>query len=145
MIQGIEGYTVYDVRDVNVSTLNKVDDKVIDEAIVASIKRVILKGCSVINTTEFNSLKSKGFYISKLIWTCKKDKGVNDDLFEFEAEFGNQEKCTDFKYSCNGYYSFDTETLQHQSQKSKIYNSKENELLSLLEKSAENAFNKTLQ
>lgn len=141
LIYGMAGYTVHDVKNVYVATLGQENDDENEQQVevAASIRRVILKGCSVINTDEYKSLKTKGFYIAKLIWTSKEKNGVSNDLFEFEAEFGNQEKCTDFKYTCNGYYSFDTDKLEYHSQRHKVPNQTERVLLDLLELSAEAA------
>lgn len=68
------------------------------------ISKASLKGEGVLQSEELGTLFAKGFYIWKIVWTStKKD---TQDVYEFEAQFSDQENCRQFSYLPRGFYKF---------------------------------------
>lgn len=68
-----------------------------DSIPTASVRRTVLSGDSLLQSPEFQDFTSKGFYITKAVWTATENAGAGR-RFEFEAEFKNAEKASDFTY-----------------------------------------------
>jgi hypothetical protein len=67
------------------------------EGHIAAIRNAALKGVSVTNTPSFGQLHEDGYYIYKIVWSSIEDT-VDGKKVIFEAQFGDREKCRDFKY-----------------------------------------------
>lgn len=77
-----------------------------EAANVGSVKKTVLSGDSLLQAPEFHDFIKKGFFISKAIWTAIEATG-NGRKFEFEAEFKNPEKATNFTYKPRGCWERD--------------------------------------
>jgi hypothetical protein len=117
LISGISGYKLYDVTDVyvyhpeDVNESNEDDEDDDDEQAKESelgthISKASLKGQNVLKSDEIVELYNKGFYISKIVWRSKLDGKLDDDLFEFEAQFSDAEAKDYFSYLVRGYYAY---------------------------------------
>lgn len=63
----------------------------------AAVRKTVLSGDSLLQSREFQDFVSKGFYITKAVWTAVENSGAGRK-FEFEAEFKDAEKASDFIY-----------------------------------------------
>lgn len=68
------------------------------------VKRVSIHGLNLLYTKEYQSLKEDGFFVSKIGWASKEDK-PQGRVFVFEAEFGDAQAASDFKFSFCGVYN----------------------------------------
>lgn len=99
LMQGIAGFSL---RTVTRAGFRRLDDKTSDSELDgesdgaglpgeeddagARILRVQLDGAGVFSSTEFQALKSSGFYVSATVWRSRMDGGEGLDA-EFEARF----------------------------------------------------------
>ena len=88
------------------------DDEDGSDNFAGFIRKAALAGGSVLESPEFNQLHSRGFFISKIIWTVA-DPLPGGDKVELEAQFGKPSSCTDFKYLVRGIYNYNERTQDH--------------------------------
>ena len=132
LIRSIEGYLFDDVRIVgvhhNTENFNEEDtDNEEDEdneennlssQLVGFIKKAILDGDGVLNSPEFQQLHKSGFYISRVVWSVVKKGPPIGDKYELEAQFGNPETCTDFKYLVRNVFTLQEDNSHSQTKRS---------------------------
>ena len=70
---------------------------------VGIVKAIALSGKQVLAAPEYEFFKKEGFFIAHAVWHSVED-GSDGKCFEFEAEFANAERASDFRYSVKGYY-----------------------------------------
>lgn len=102
--KNISGFEFDDITDVYVFNPEN-SDRFSDETesdMGVHIEKASLKGKGVLNSTTYNDLKSKGFYISKIVWKSKSKS--KDKILEFEAQFSSPATCSDFSYQIKGEY-----------------------------------------
>lgn len=119
LIENVPGYKKHDVTDVYVfkpktkesstaisdEEADSVDQEDEEPVLGIHITRASLKGEGVLESDEMQSLISKGFYISKIVWQAK-EALFDSDIFEFEAQFTEPESCTRFSYLIRGHYKY---------------------------------------
>jgi hypothetical protein len=72
-----------------------------NEEFVAGILRgVTLAGQELFNTSVFQQLRQRGFYVTGMTWRLRLQEPGNP-IVEYVADFENAEDCTSFKYSAN--------------------------------------------
>lgn len=69
------------------------------------ITKASLNGVGVSYSEELSALKRKGFYIWKIVWKVK-EKGVDSDIYELDAQFADPEKFSKFSYMVRGEYRY---------------------------------------
>lgn len=150
LIKSISGYDLDDVSSVDVyheiDTLEDNEDEDESDALqfAGFIRKAALAGGSVLESEEFNQLHSKGFFISKIIWTVV-DVIPGGDKIELEAQFGEPSSCTDFKYLVRGVYNFNDRTSTHNATKRAASRIENSEFNNRLEKSAKFSFDKVIR
>ena len=74
------------------------DDDSADAEMLNAVKSVILQGTKLELSTEYKSLRNRGYYIYGIKWHSDQQM---DPLYrvQFEALFGDEEECRDFKYA----------------------------------------------
>lgn len=85
-------------------TLSKPQPEVKTHKIIR-IDKASLKGKGVLESKQLMELEGHGFYLWKIRWTAR-EKPVGSELVEFEAQFGNQAKYSDFSYIVKGVYNY---------------------------------------
>ena len=85
-------------------TLSKPQPEVKTHKIIR-IDKASLKGKGVLESKQLMELEGHGFYLWKIRWTVR-EKPVGSEIVEFEAQFGNQAKCSDFSYIVKGVYNY---------------------------------------
>ncbi|MBR9881253.1 MAG: hypothetical protein GYB17_17375 [Gammaproteobacteria bacterium] len=150
LIKSIPGYELEDVSSVDVfHEIDNLEDDEDDDgdenesstSFAGFISKAALAGGGVLESAEFNQLHSRGFFISKIIWTVI-DILPGGDKVELEAQFGQPSSCSDFKYLVRGVYNYNDRTQVHNATKrtpSRVETSAFNEKL---EKAAKIAFDK---
>lgn len=107
LIRVLPGLQLKDVSDVYVTKPRQAQDDEDDDGDDGSpeirIDKASLRGKGVLESDELKLLQSKGFYVSKIIWTCEQPHLVSD-IYEFEAQFSSPDECTDFTYLPRGFY-----------------------------------------
>ncbi|MBY8157084.1 hypothetical protein KW508_03535 [Vibrio fluvialis] len=76
------------------------------------INKAALNGAGVLESSEFNQLHSRGFYIYRIVWTSI-DTSFEGPKVEFEAQFGKPDSCSDFKYSVRGVYPYNANSDEY--------------------------------
>lgn len=119
LIKAIPGYELEDVSSVDVyHEIDDLDESEDDdesggsENFAGYIRKAALAGGGVLESAEFNQLHSRGFFISKIIWTVV-DILPGGDKVELEAQFGKPSSCTDFKYLVRGIYNYNERMQAH--------------------------------
>lgn len=107
LIRALPGLKLRDVSDVYV-TKPKVekgdgDDPDDNGNPEIRIDKASLRGQGVLESDELDLLQKKGFYVSRIIWTCKEDHDTAD-LLEFEAQFASPDDCSEFTFLPRGFY-----------------------------------------
>ncbi|WP_054112901.1 hypothetical protein [Marinagarivorans algicola] len=143
LIQSIDGYSLFDVKHVDVKyahTLGEHDDEEDEDedALLGHIQKAILNGEGVLQSKEFSQLHSSGFYITKITWQSVPDE-MTLDKAEFFASFGNPESCTDFRYMVRYLYANKEVDTYNKTGKAPTAMEKRN-LTRLLEKAAARAY-----
>jgi len=112
LIKSISGYRLEDVSSVDVyHKIDNLEDNLDEESENESssyagfIQKAALAEGGVLESTEFNQLHSRGFFICKIVWTVV-DIHPGGDIVELEAQFGTPSSCTDFKYLVRGVRHF---------------------------------------
>jgi len=149
LIKSIPGYELEDVSSVDVyHEIDKLeeysDDRDDDEDstnFAGFIRKAALAGGGVLESAEFNQLHSRGFFISKIIWTVI-DTLPGGDKVELEAQFGEPSSCTDFKYLVRGVYNYNERTQIHNVTKRTPSRVETGSFNKKLEKAAKKAFDK---
>ncbi|MCR9656096.1 hypothetical protein NB537_15030 [Vibrio parahaemolyticus] len=152
LINGIDGYKLYDVTDVYVyhpeeKHLDEDEDE--DEndfenpELGTHISKASLKGQNVLRSEELLQLYKKGFYISKIVWRSKSEK-LDDELYEFEAQFSDAENKDYFSYLVKGFYSYKGSGEYVKGRKS-LTSIQERELTKKVETAAHNALKKVME
>lgn len=103
LIRTLEGYDLFDVTDAYVyhpkpETLEAEDG---NTETGVHVSRVSLKGEGVLKSDELSDLYDKGFYIWKIKWKVR-EKLIDPDIFELEAQFGDPLNCSNFSYLVKG-------------------------------------------
>ncbi len=119
LINLVPGYSFENVSSVDVyhsiDSLDDDEDELDEEQagrFAGYIRKAVLAGNGVLESAEFNQLHARGFFISKIVWTC--DENVTGgNRVEFEAQFGTPSSCTDFKYLVRGIYNYNDRTQEH--------------------------------
>lgn len=116
LINDISGFELKDVTDVFVyhpkdeSSDESNDDTsdIPDEEVELGthISKAALKGQNVLRSEVLNDFYDKEFYISKVVWRSKVKGSVDEDLYEFEAQFSDPENKEQFSYLSKGFYSY---------------------------------------
>lgn len=149
LIKSISGHDLEDVSSVDVyHEIDKLDEDAEeledDESstnFAGFIRKAALAGGGVLESAEFNQLHSRGFFISKIIWTVM-DTLPGGDKVELEAQFGNPSSCTDFKYLVRGIYNYNERTQIHNVTKRAPSRVESGAFNKKLEKAAKKAFDK---
>lgn len=72
---------------------------------IIRIDKASLKGKGVLESKQLLELEGHGFYLWKIRWKAR-EPVHGAELIEFEAQFGNQARCTDFSYIVKGVYNY---------------------------------------
>ena len=146
LIKSISGYKLDDVSSVDVyheidslEDSSDEDEEAESSSFAGFINKAALAGGSVLESTEFNQLHSRGFFISKIIWTVV-DTIPGGDMVELEAQFGNPSSCTDFKYLVRGIKNYNERKGYHNTTKRPPSRIETNTFNNRLEKAAKIAF-----
>lgn len=103
LIRTLDGYELLDVTDAYVyhptPEALEAEDGNLETGV--HVSRASLKGKGVLNSDELSDLYDRGFYIWKIKWKVK-EKLVDPDIFELEAQFGDPLDCTNFSYLVKG-------------------------------------------
>lgn len=121
LISNMDGFSLEDVENVRVDRLPAEGDESLEaeesddgeihgeghdkeaRELAAAVERMILQGRSLLGTPEYQDIVRRGFFISSISWRAIKWSRKND-VYEFEASFGNPRNCSDFRYSPRGVY-----------------------------------------
>lgn len=100
LITNLEGFILEDVTDAYVyhPKPERLEEEDGNTETGVHVSRASLKGEGVLKSEELSSLYERGFYIWKIRWTAKENV-PDPDIYEFEAQFSNQEEFKDFSYS----------------------------------------------
>lgn len=75
------------------------------DEMLAVVKAVALQGQSLLSSSEFQGLRSRGFYITSIQWSAKRTESPYE-IVEFDAAFADPEAGTGFKYSARGWSTY---------------------------------------
>lgn len=156
LINGIEGQKLHDVTDVYVFHADSEDDmddidfdsddsleaeitEMDDTELGTHILKASLKGQNVLNSEELKEFYKKNFYISKIVWRTK-GVTIDDDIYEFEAQFSDAENREQFSYLVRGYYDYKGDS-EYVKKRKTLSISEEKTLTKKLEISAQKAIN----
>ncbi|RZQ52911.1 hypothetical protein C1E23_11635 [Pseudoalteromonas phenolica] len=145
LIKSINGYSFDNVSHVDVfhdpdSSLDEEDDDEADGSSFAGyITKAALAGSGVLESSEFNQLHNRGFYIYRIIWTSIESL-TGGDKIELEAQFGSPSSCTDFKYLLRGVFNYNDRNKAHNVTKRTPTPREVNQINELLEKAAKTAY-----
>lgn len=117
LIRNIYGFEFDNVSSVDVyhfeqELRDELEDEGTEARLASYINKAALAGEGVLESTEFNQLHTRGFYIYRIIWTAI-DKSFEGPKVEFEAQFGQPKSCTDFMYTIRGLYPYNSNTSEH--------------------------------
>lgn len=117
LITTLDGFSLKNVTSVKVERLRAEqdeddlyldDDQEAEEAkqeALAMVKKVALKGETLLLSDEYQSLANKGFFITSIIWRSRLNTALQP-MIEFEAAFEDPERGKGFKYFVRGSYNF---------------------------------------
>jgi len=154
MIRGVEGYTVHDVTIVSVdrsiatpsiesgdgepqAKTGPVESTSDEERVEGIVKNAILRGDGVLSSEEYQALRGKLFFISKVRWHSRSQE-TNGPMVEFEASFGNPAEGMDFRYQVCGIWRVGSHGRLNKTRETPHPDEKR-QLLALLEDAAEGA------
>ncbi|AGC44560.1 hypothetical protein MYSTI_03248 [Myxococcus stipitatus DSM 14675] len=116
LMKQVRGYKLSNVTDVSVDKLgtNPDDERNSDEP-PEGIERVRtredikmtgvvkswIKGENLLQTKHYQDLTHDEFFISHAVWIVEREKGAPQQII-FEAEFGNPQSATNFRYALKG-------------------------------------------
>ncbi|WP_067221115.1 hypothetical protein [Marinomonas gallaica] len=117
LIRNIDGFEFDNVSSVDVyhfeqELRDEFEDEGTEARLASYINKAALAGDGVLDSTEFNQLHNRGFYIYRIIWTAI-DTSFEGPKVEFEAQFGQPKLCSDFMYTIRGIYPFNSHTSEH--------------------------------
>lgn len=141
LIDGLDGYEVDDVTNIELNRIKASESEDIDDADeidTSFVKKVLLKGAAVDSSTIFAQLHSKGYYISRIAWASKPTI-IQGDRIQVEAFFKNADTCNEFSYQIKGInnYKIDKHNIT-----TRAANDMEKKAISLLiENAAMSAYN----
>jgi hypothetical protein len=116
LISNLSGFSLKNVTSVKVERLKQEpqegeldldDDQDAEEAkqeALALVKKVALKGETLLASEEYQSLTKKGFFITSIIWRSMLAKPLHP-MIEFEAAFEEPSLGKGFKYFVRGAYN----------------------------------------
>lgn len=116
LISGLKGFSLKNVTSVKVERLKQEpeegelqleDDQESEEAkqeALALVKKVALRGDTLLASEEYQSFAKKGFFITSIIWRSRLAKPPYP-LIEFEAAFEDPMRGKGFKYFVRGAYN----------------------------------------
>ncbi|MGE6314673.1 hypothetical protein ACQKC1_02645 [Shewanella baltica] len=137
-VEGIPKYKLKNVSDVFVFNpdckYNSEDMASLEDGDLPEIKKVSLKGVSVLDSPELSDLFKRGFYIWKIRWAIEENL-ADPDIFEFEAQFNNMEDFTGFSYISKGYWKYKGNG-EYNKNKSQLEPGQNSRFITLLEKCA---------
>lgn len=137
-VEGIQNYNLRNVSDVFVFNpdcqYNSDDIANIEDDDIPEIKKVSLKGKSVLDSQELKDLFDRGFYIWKIRWALEEDL-ADPDIFEFEAQFRDMENFNGFSYISKGYWKYKG-NAEYNKNKSQLDQDKNSHFITLFERSA---------
>lgn len=112
LIRNIPNFTLDTVTSVDVYNFeqeqtDEFEDDDSEARLASYINKAGLNGAGVLESKEFNQLHTRGFYIYRIVWLAT-EKCKEGPKVEFEAQFGNPAKCTDFNYKVRGLYHFNS-------------------------------------
>jgi hypothetical protein len=158
LIQSIDGHKLDDVIAVNInhklpeSFLEDEDSEVesdpltdynLDKMLTGYITKAVLNGTGVLESSEFSQLHKGGFFISRIVWISIDRNLTNNKKVEFEALFKESNDCSDFAYSCKGYFERRGDDGFNITRKS-FERSEEKLMTDLIEKAAKAAYQEVL-
>ncbi|MEB5609190.1 hypothetical protein [Serratia marcescens] len=142
LMEGLDGYEVDDVTNIELNRMKSVDSEDEDgkdaEIDTSFVKKVLLKGEAVDTSAIFAELHRKGYYISRVSWASKPEL-VNGDRILVEAFFKNADLCSEFSYNIKGINNFRND--RHNLGTRSASDIEKKEISRLIENSAENAYN----
>ncbi|MCE0812929.1 hypothetical protein [Buttiauxella sp. S04-F03] len=140
LMNGLNGYEIDDVTNVELNRYKSQnsDDEDDEEIETGFVKKAVLKGESVNSSGIFSQLHNKGYYIGRIAWSATPKNGVGDRIL-VEAFFKNAEKCSDFSYQIKGMNNHRPNGYNVSIRAANDFEKKE--ISSLIESSAENAYN----
>lgn len=147
LINNISGFKHFDVTDVYVyhpkQNVNHddSDDSSVEEIqgninFGVHIHKASLKGQGVLQSAELKELSQRGFYISKIVWQAKREGLIDSDLYVFEAQFSDPERCVYFSYLPKGYHRYKSIGVFNKSRTSCTLH-EEREINKVIEKAAQ--------
>jgi len=101
-----EGNAQIETEEISLDPIDQIAPDDSSGTPVATVRRTVLSGDSLLQATEFHDFIKKGFFISRATWTAVESTGQGRK-FEFEAEFKNPEKATNFTYKPRGFWDRD--------------------------------------
>lgn len=152
LVSKLDGFKLDNVTSVKVEQMNKGkleddigldDDQDTEEAkeqALALVRNVALRGESLLSSEEYQSLQTKGFYITSIIWRSKQ-KSLPYPIVEFEAAFDEPEIGKGFKYNVRGIFNFIESDGEYTKTLRQIANEDKQNLLSLIEQTATTVIN----
>lgn len=146
LAKGIKGFDFDDITDVYVfnpekNNYNEDDEKTEDienSQLGVHIEKASMKGKGILNSKLYSDLKSKGFYISKIIWKIKSKS--KDKIVELEAQFSHPASCSEFAYQVRGEYLSNNYGVFNKTKRA-VSKSEDIKFQRLIEESAYNAIN----
>ncbi len=144
LIKSIQGYDFDNVSHVDVfhdpdSILDDEEGEADGSSFAGYITKAALAGNGVLESSEFNQLHKRGFYIYRIIWTSIESL-TGGDKIELEAQFGSPSTCTDFKYLLRGVFNYNDRNKAHNVTKRTPTPREVNFINELLEKAAKTAY-----
>jgi hypothetical protein len=87
------------------TTEDSAADKAAAQTMLSVVENVALKGQSLLGSSEYQQLKSKGFHITSIIWKSRQTEHPYN-IIEFEAGFDEPREGKGFKYNVRGVYRY---------------------------------------
>jgi hypothetical protein len=148
LIAGLDGFKLSDVTSIKVESKlqnehndTDIEDELDDDQdkekakqeMLAVVKNVAFKGGQLLLSQEYKQLKSKGFFITSIIWRSQKDSSPHEKI-ECEASFDEPEIGKGFKYNIRGVFHFANGS--HNKRHKPPQSDEKQKYISLIEKSA---------
>lgn len=120
LIKDLEGFKLSDVTSVKIESILETgpsdtdlesdfdDDQDKEQAkqeMLAVVKNAAFKGGQLLSSQEYKQLKSKGFFITSIIWRAQHSSSPHEKI-ECEASFDEPELGKEFKYNVRGVFHF---------------------------------------
>jgi hypothetical protein len=103
LISNLKGYVLDDVTDAYIyhPKPEKLEEQAGNTLTGVHISRASLKGEGVLKSEELSSLYERGFYMCRVKWRARENL-IDPDIYEFEAQFSDQDNFRDFSYLAKG-------------------------------------------